>query len=109
MLMPLDSTIITLTSQLFWAQGYHQVKLMNGINLTQGNMSECLIHFGQGHDAWFVDVIPSLIPEDGVGIMDRGFASWEFLDDMSQSQTQFVVRIKNNMKTDLAHERYRVV
>lgn len=109
MLMPLDSTIITLTSQLFWAQGYHQVKLMNGINLTQSNLSECLIHFGQGHDARFVDLIPSLIPEDGVGIMDRGFASWEFLDEMSQTQTQFVVRIKNNMKTDLAHERYRVV
>ncbi len=51
MLMPIDSTVITLTSKLFWAQGYHQVKLMNGVNLTQDTTSECLIHFGQGHDA----------------------------------------------------------
>ena len=48
MLIPIDSTIITLTSKLFWEQGYHQVKLMNGINLTQGNPTECLIHFGPG-------------------------------------------------------------
>ena len=47
MLIPIDSTVITLTSKLFWECGYHQVKLMNGINLTQGNPTECLIHFGQ--------------------------------------------------------------
>ncbi|BAU44632.1 Transposase DDE domain protein [Leptolyngbya sp. O-77] len=41
--------------------------------------------------------------------MDRGFASWEFLDQMSLTQTKFVVRIKNNMKTELDHDRYRVV
>ncbi|MGE5658414.1 MAG: IS4 family transposase, partial [Actinomycetota bacterium] len=26
MLFPIDSTVVTLTSQLFWLQGYHQVK-----------------------------------------------------------------------------------
>ena len=41
MLIPIDSTIITLTSKLFWEQDYHQVKLMNGINLTQGNPGAC--------------------------------------------------------------------
>ncbi|BAU43183.1 hypothetical protein O77CONTIG1_03007 [Leptolyngbya sp. O-77] len=41
--------------------------------------------------------------------MDRGFASWEFLDQMSLTQTKFVVRIKNNMKTELDHDRYVVV
>ncbi len=41
--------------------------------------------------------------------MDRGFASWEFLDELSATQTRFVVQIKNNMKTELEHERYRVV
>ncbi len=43
MLRPIDSTIITLTRKLFWAQGYHQVKLMNGVNLTQDTTSKCLI------------------------------------------------------------------
>ena len=109
MLFPIDSTVVTLTSKLFWQQGYHQVKLLNGVNLTQGNPSDCLIHFGQGHDARFVDSILWMIPENGIGIMDRGFASWDFLDQMSQTQTQFVVRIKNNMKTELDHQRYRVV
>jgi putative transposase len=48
MLFPIDSTVITLTSKLFWMQGYHQVKLLSGVNLTQGNPSECLIHFWSG-------------------------------------------------------------
>lgn len=109
MLIPIDSTVITLTSQLFWEQNYHQVKLLNGINLTQGNPSECLIHFGQGHDARFAEMVNSMIPENGVGIMDRGFASWELLNELSATQTRFVVRIKNNMKTALDHQHYRVV
>jgi putative transposase len=109
MLVPIDSTVIRLTSKLFWAQAYHQVKLLNGINLEQGNPTECLIHFGQGHDARFAETVNSMIPENGVGVMDRGFASWEFLDQLSATQTRFVVRIKNNMKTELDHGRYRVV
>lgn len=109
MLIPFDSTVITLTSKLFWAQEYHQVKVMNGINLTQGNLSECLIHFGQGHDARFAESVMSMIPENGIGIMERGFASWDFLDQMSQVKTLFVVRIKNNMKTELDHQRYWIV
>lgn len=109
MLFPIDSTVVTLTSKLFWAQGYHQVKLLNGLNLEQGNPSDCLIHFGQGHDARFAESVMGMIPENAVGVMERGFASWEFLDQLSQTQTQFVVRIKNNMKTELDHQRYRVV
>ena len=109
MLFPLDSTVITLTSKLFWMQGYHQVKLINGVNLEQKNTSECLIHFGQSHDARFAEFIPGMIPEGGIGIMDRGFASWDFLDQLSITKTLFVVRIKNNMKTELEHHRYRVV
>ena len=109
MLFPIDSTVVTLTSKLFWLQGVHQVKLLNGVNLEQHNPSECLIHFGQGHDAKFSESIPGMIPEGGIGIMDRGFASWEFLDQLSQTQTLFVVRIKNNMRTQFDHQRYRVV
>lgn len=109
MLIPIDSTVISLTSKLFWQQGYHQVKLLNGINLVQGNPTECLIHFGQGHDARFAEMLNSMIPENGVGVMDRGFASWELLDELSRTQTHFVVRLKNNMKTELNHDRYRIV
>lgn len=109
MLFPIDSTVITLTSKLFWMQEYHQVKLLNGINLAQGNTSECLIHFGQGHDASLAELVPGMIPEGGIGIMDRGFASWDFLDQLSQTKTLFVVRIKNNMKTAFEQTRYRVV
>src|SRR5262245_28735649 len=67
MLIPIDSTVVTLTSKLFWEQDYHQVKLMNGVNLTQGNLTECLIHFGQGHDARFAEMVNSMIPANGVG------------------------------------------
>lgn len=109
MLVPIDSTVITLTSKLFWEQDYHQVKLLNGINLEQGNPTECLIHFGQGHDARFAETLNSMIPANGVGVMDRGFACWGFLDELSATKTHFVVRIKNNMKTELDHQRYRVV
>lgn len=109
LLFPIDSTIVTLTSKLFWLQGYHQVKLLNGVNLEQGDPSECLIHFGQGHDAKFADSVIGMIPENGIGIMDRGFASWDFLNQLSQTKTLFVVRIKNNMRTELDHKRYRVV
>jgi putative transposase len=75
MLFPIDATIVSLTSKLFWAQGQHQVKLLNGVNLSQGYVSECLIHFGQGHDAKFSDYILGMIPENGIGIADRGFVS----------------------------------
>jgi putative transposase len=109
MIVPIDSTVITLTSKLFFAQNYHQVKLLNGINIEQGNPTECLIHFGDAHDAHFLDYINSMIPENGVGVMDRGFASWKFLDELSRTNTKFVVRLKNNMKTEFDHNRYRVV
>ncbi|MGE5658760.1 MAG: transposase [Actinomycetota bacterium] len=109
MLFPIDSTVVTLTGQLFWLQGYHPVKLLNGVNLSQENPSECLINFGQGHDAKFAEFVTGMIPKDAVGIMDRGFVSWELLEKMSLTKTQFVVRIKNNMKTELNPERSRIV
>jgi len=79
MLFPIDSTVVSLTSKLFWVQGQYQgqyqVKLLNGVNVSQGYVSECLIDFGQGHEAKFSDYIASMLPEDGIGIMDRGFVS----------------------------------
>jgi putative transposase len=75
MLFPIDSTVVSLTSKLFYQQGQYQVKLLNGVNVSQGYVSECLIDFGQGHKAKFSDYILGMIPENGIGIMDRGFAS----------------------------------
>ncbi|WP_448526860.1 transposase [Parathermosynechococcus lividus] len=109
----IDSTVITPTSKLLWLQGYHHVKLINGLNVEQGNLSDCLIHFGQGHDAKFADSVQMMIPENGIYIMDRGFASWQCLDQMSLTGTKCLVRIKNNiknnMKTEFKHDQYRVV
>lgn len=87
MLFPLDSTVVTLTSKLFWLEGYYQVKLLNGVNLTQKNPGEYLIHFGHSHDGKLADLVTTMIPENGIGIMDRGFASWDFLDQLSRTQT----------------------
>jgi len=39
-------------------------------------------------------MVHSMIPEDSIGIIDIGFASWKFLDELSLTQTLFVVRIK---------------
>jgi putative transposase len=50
-MFPLDSTIVTLTSKLLWSQGFHQVKLFSGLNLSTGEPGGILIHFGQGHDS----------------------------------------------------------
>jgi len=109
LLFPIDSTVITLTSKLFWSQKYHQVKLLNGFNSTQNVTSECVINFGQDHDSCFTDKILTMIHENVIAIMDRGFAEWDFLDQLSQLNHLFVVRIKNNMKTELDHDRDRVI
>jgi putative transposase len=34
MLFPIDSTVVSLTSKLFYQQGHHQVKLLNGVNVS---------------------------------------------------------------------------
>ncbi|QEQ00681.1 transposase [Thermosynechococcus sp. CL-1] len=46
---------------------------------------------------------------NAVVIMDKGFASWQLLERLSERKCSFVVRIKNNMRMKLNHERYRVV
>ncbi|MBP0024179.1 MAG: IS4 family transposase, partial [Roseofilum sp. SID2] len=85
-LLPIDSIVITLTSKLFWQQNYRQVKLLNGININPGNLTEFFISFGQAHDAKFTDYIPTMIGSNEVGVMDRGFASWPFIEAMSETQ-----------------------
>jgi putative transposase len=96
-IFPLDSTIITLTSKLLWCQKYHQVKLFCGMNSWTSEVSGIGIHFGQGHDSKYGEKTIEEIPENGVGVMDRGFASLSRIQElMKRKNPYFVLRIKNN-------------
>jgi putative transposase len=112
---PFDSTIISLTSKLFWAEKYHQVKVLSSLNLQTGATSEPLIHFGQKHDMSFGEMVLSTMPENGVAVGDRGFASRELFTDFIQSHQMFVIRINLNWKMsenydlETAQGRVRVV
>jgi len=108
-LFPWDSTIITLTSKLFWQQNVYQVKLALGLDISVGNIGDESIVFGQTNDQKLGNVMIGTIPENAVGIMDRGFASWKLMDDMCEKNTLFVVRIKNNMKLKPDNPKIRVI
>ena len=101
-LFPLDSTIISLTSQLLWCQGYHQVKLFCGCNDWTNEVGGVVIHFGQGHDSKYGEKTIQDIPENGIGIMDRGFALIERIVKLQQSKNRyFVLRVKNNLTLEM--------
>lgn len=74
-LFPVDSTVITLTSHLFWRDGYHPIKLLNGFSATENLTSEAVISLGDRHDLSFREEVIEMIPDNAVAIMDRGFAS----------------------------------
>ncbi len=97
-LFPLDSTIVTLTSKLLWAEGYHQVKLFCGLNSWTDEIGGISIHFGQGHDNKYGQQTIDEIPENGIGIMDRGFSSIKRIKELSEKNNRFfVLRIQNNI------------
>lgn len=97
-LFPLDSTVISLTSKLLWCQGYHQVKLFCGCNNWTNEVGGVVINFGHGHDSKHGEKTIREIPENGVGIMDRGFASITRIRDLQQIKDRyFVLRVKNNL------------
>jgi IS4 transposase len=101
-LFPLDSTIISLTSKLLWCQGYHQVKLFCGLNDWTNEVGGIVINFGQGHDSKLGKKTIEEIPENGIGIMDRGFASIPRIKALKQKKDRyFVLRIKNNVTLEL--------
>ncbi|AFZ28409.1 transposase family protein (plasmid) [Cylindrospermum stagnale PCC 7417] len=101
-LFPLDSTIITLTSKLLWCQGWHQVKLFCGLNSWTSVVGGIVIHFGQGHDSKHGDKTIEEIPENAVGIMDRGFSSLSRIGELLKTENRyFVLRIKNNMNLEI--------
>ena len=97
-IFPLDSTIISLTSKLLWYQGYHQVKLFCGLNDWTNEVGGVVIHFGQGHDSKHGQETIEAIPQNGIGVMDRAFASIARIGKLQQTENQyFVLRIKNNL------------
>lgn len=97
---PIDSTVITLTSKLLWVLGHHQVKLFSSLNLSTGSPEDNLINFGHNHDYKFGSSMMSNLPQDAVGVMDRGFAGRNFMQELVQKDKYFVVRIKNNWKLE---------
>ena len=97
---PIDSTTISLTSKLLWSLGYHQVKLFSSLNLQTGATEENLIIFGFNHDYKYGKKMVNALPENGVGVMDRGFAGLKFLQNTVQSDKYFVLRIGNKYKLE---------
>jgi IS4 transposase len=97
-LFPIDSTIISLTSKLLWQEKWHQVKLFCGLNSITSEVGGIVIHFGQGHDSKEGKKTIESIPENAVGVMDRGFASMKRIQELSDNKEKhFVLRIKNNV------------
>ncbi|BAC88813.1 IS4-like element ISGvi3 family transposase [Gloeobacter violaceus] len=95
---PIDSTVVGLTSKLLWAQDYHQVKLLTCLEHGSGATEGSLINFGYDHDSNFVNDMLEAIPENGVGIFDRGFAGLEYLKNAQASSKYFLMRIPSNYK-----------
>jgi putative transposase len=101
-LFPLDSTTITLTSKLLWKLGYHQVKLFGGLNLLSSTIEGVYLHFGQGHDSKYGRDTIGAIPDNAVGVMDRGFASLKRIQELKEEPGRFfVLRLKNNIRLEM--------
>ncbi|MBW4619372.1 MAG: IS4 family transposase [Cyanosarcina radialis HA8281-LM2] len=97
---PIDSTVITLTSKLLCGQGYSQVKLISGLDSSNGSLADKLVSFGKKHDYNFGMEIIEALPKKGIAAMDRGFASLEIIKQMKQNNQYFVLRISQNYKLE---------
>lgn len=61
-----------------------------------------MIHFGQGHDSKEGEKTVEAIPVNGVGAMERGFASrWRILKLLEEKDQHFILRVKNNMNLEM--------
>ncbi len=99
---PLRTKCVTLTSKLMWCQGWHQVKLFCGLNSWTSEVGGIVIHFGQGHDSKYGNKTIEEIPENAIGIMDRGFSSLSRIERLLKSENRyFVLRIKNNINLEM--------
>lgn len=97
---PIDSTVITLTSKLLWALGYHQVKLLTVFNNASQTGEHPLIHFGQEHDYKFATHLSKNLAENQVRVMDRGFTALEYLKQLQSQKKHFVIRANMNYKLE---------
>jgi putative transposase len=95
-IIPIDATIITLTSKLLWSLGYGEVKLISGLELRTGVLTDNIVTFGKKHDINFCVEMIEAVPDKGIAIMDRGFASLEILRKMKEINRYFIVRINDN-------------
>jgi putative transposase len=87
---------------------YHQVKLFSSLNLATGSPQYNFINFGHEHDYNFGKVMMSDLPPDAVGVMDRGFAGLQFIQQLVEENKYFVWRIKNNWKLEFDSENQKV-
>jgi putative transposase len=76
------------------------VKLFSCLNSESGSTEGSLIHFGYSHDYQFIEQMTEAIPDNGVGVMDRGFASREYLKKVESSNKLYVLRINGNYKIE---------
>ena len=97
---PIDSTTITLTSKVFWALGYHQVKLFNAVSQSQGSCESCVINFGSAHDYKFATAVTDPLSEKQVAVMDRGFAALPYFAALKEANKPFVIRLNLNYKKE---------
>ena len=95
---PIDSTRISLTSKFLYNLGFHKVKFFSNLNTNIGSIEKNFINFGDDHDYKFGDRMINSLPENGVGVLDRGFASLEFLKKTAASNKYFVIRISKLYK-----------
>ena len=101
---PVDSTVVTLTSKLLFNNGYRQVKLISGLNLSTGKPEDSLVSFGSEHDYKYGQEMIDALPENGVAVMDRGFASLNFIRKNSENNKYFVVRIPCNYNLEFSED-----
>nr|WP_042893149.1 IS4 family transposase [Anaplasma marginale] len=101
---PIDSTVITLTSKLLHNLGFHQVKLFSNFNSSTGLIDDNLINFGSTHDYKFGDKMINSLAKNAVGVLDRGFASKEFLKKTLELNKNFVIRISKLYKLEFIED-----
>lgn len=94
--VPIDATIITLTSKLLWGQGFTEVKLISGLDLDSEGTTDNIVNFGKKHDINFGPELVASLPPKAVAIMDRGFASLGFMAQMERENKYFIVRVNQN-------------
>ena len=75
---------------------------MHSLNSFTSELGGVKISFGQGHDSKEEVKTIKDIPENGIGVMDRGFCSKSRIKKLSKiKEKSFVLRIENNMKLEM--------